>query len=251
MQWGSWMQALNPGLFHKPERPNDLKQAYWFLAPDQVAVEFWIALGLCACYLIFSPTPQPRTKSERSGPDCAILLVLCASYGLLLYHKIARHACLYMLQPCHMVSLITVLSLLDNEWSGVCFNLSACLTYNPLLALLFPETSSYKSQWEVRNYWLEHVVILLAPFLRVAAGSQPTLIDPITCLAQAAIVAMVWHFHVLTPISLYCGCNINMVLVPHKAMLFLGRSYRVVMWLFCSWFIGPILVSLLSSLSLT
>ena len=157
----------------------------------------------------------------------------------------ARGALVYLLQPCHMLTLLSIASFLPLPNQNMLCGLASCMMYNPLLALLFADTRSYASWPEVANYWFEHVLLFAAPFIRASplcAQQEILPVDQYSMMVIAALICGVWHFVVLTPVSILSECNINMVLVPHNEMKFLGSSYRVVMWWFCSVCVTPALL---------
>eukprot|EP00658_Telonema_sp_P-2_P043893 TRINITY_DN3176_c0_g1_i10.p1 TRINITY_DN3176_c0_g1~~TRINITY_DN3176_c0_g1_i10.p1 ORF type:complete len:290 (+),score=40.71 TRINITY_DN3176_c0_g1_i10:109-978(+) len=252
-----WLEAMNPRLPRQAPPTTsakpDLKLAYWYLAPQQVEAEWWLCILLSGVYGWMADwgvyaQGADTVRTERPWVDGLLLLALTGSYGLMIWHKLVRGGARYLLQPCHMVTLLAILSLVPWPGSQLCFSLTACLAYNPLLALLFPETGSYRSLLEVWNYWVEHLLILSMPFIRVLAGNHPGVRHTMSQLRLAGMVAMVWHFTLLTVVSIKTGSNINMVLVPHRTMLVLGRGYRVFMWWLCSWCIAPVLLLALNSI---
>eukprot|EP00658_Telonema_sp_P-2_P043894 TRINITY_DN3176_c0_g1_i7.p1 TRINITY_DN3176_c0_g1~~TRINITY_DN3176_c0_g1_i7.p1 ORF type:complete len:317 (+),score=33.09 TRINITY_DN3176_c0_g1_i7:109-1059(+) len=170
-----WLEAMNPRLPRQAPPTTsakpDLKLAYWYLAPQQVEAEWWLCILLSGVYGWMADwgvyaQGADTVRTERPWVDGLLLLALTGSYGLMIWHKLVRGGARYLLQPCHMVTLLAILSLVPWPGSQLCFSLTACLAYNPLLALLFPETGSYRSLLEVWNYWVEHLLILSMPFIR-------------------------------------------------------------------------------------
>ena len=91
-EWGLWVQRINPSIPCRPERPNDLKQAFWFLTPSQLANEFWLSIAATVLALYTTSVMHPNlnwsvSAYARTRLDCWLLGLLCTSYGLLLWHK--------------------------------------------------------------------------------------------------------------------------------------------------------------------
>jgi len=239
------MDRLNPSLPTTPQHGN-LKAAYWFLSPRQHLIEkvlcFCCSLVAFRSLALRSLLKEEGERLRRSSLSTFLWGSTIASYLTMLYYKVRSRTLQYLLQPCHMLTLLNIAA---GNSDGPLFQLTTCLLYNPLLAMLFPDFSLYHSRLEVWNYWIEHGLILILPFVRVSQ-QKARLAPALPCLALSGILAALWHFVLLTPVSIWTASNINMVLVPHKAMNFLQKMYRPVMWAFCSWGLAPLLRSLLT-----
>jgi len=109
-----------------------------------------------------------------SGWRQAGLVAHTLIFGLAIGHKFSTRTLIYLLQPCHMVTAIQVylLAAPASSTTFTMFRTHLGLLNGAVLALLFPVTDAYKLPGEYSLYWIQHVAMLLVPFLLNAQATH-------------------------------------------------------------------------------
>ena len=77
----------------------------------------------------------------------------------------------YIWQPCHVQSFVMgACAFFAKEWSLLVMHVATTLWWGPLLAFIAPSLPSHPI--EVVVFWVQHTLMLLAPFLRLLMGGE-------------------------------------------------------------------------------
>ncbi|CAF1570632.1 unnamed protein product, partial [Didymodactylos carnosus] len=207
---------------------------------ETIIVLIWVAFEIhYAIYYAHTKFTDPNDKSfpaessKERKPSVLrrILLVVYAwLWGIEIGFKIASRQLIWILNPCHMVTLIQIilLALSSNKISRGLYRLHVAMISGGSLAIYFPLTATRFFPFEVEIYYIQHILILIVPiFLLTSHGGYS--LEPMksfrwTILAITAF--RVYHFLVLQPVSLVTSVNLNGVLCPLEFDPFYSQYYR-------------------------
>ena len=108
--------------------------------------------------------------------------------------------------------------------------LAAYNAWMPLAALLFPDVSDYDQPWEMEEFYLQHWGMMVGmAWIAMsrgwrARGPRAQMRVGVACFSAA----IVYHFLVLLPVSIYTGHSINHMVLPPPELEWAGRYYRLV-----------------------
>lgn len=88
--------------------------------------------------------------------DKAVLVLLCGSYALTVYHKVFGDSYMYLLQPCHVNLLLLIFTMVGPKESKVtrmAFNSYLHYIWATIFALSFPDTTENGLYLVIENFW--------------------------------------------------------------------------------------------------
>ncbi|KAF9112356.1 hypothetical protein BGX27_003496 [Mortierella sp. AM989] len=235
----------------------DLSDTYkgtWYLSPRQHTIEFvcynvlFLVLLRVALYIFrkkgsafYSPRLDQLTESINNNVlsahvmDKAVLILLCGSYALTVYHKIFGDNFMYLLQPCHVNILLLICTMVgpkESKATTMAFNSYLHYLWATIFALSFPDATNNGLWLVIENFWFEHYLLLLVPVYLIYTGRFA--VYPLSFSYAVFSYAMFSLFHsfVLSGFSLLTGHNLNYMLVPPNspAVHNLGKYYRLTVY---------------------
>ncbi|KAF4676657.1 ribosome-binding protein [Perkinsus chesapeaki] len=142
----------------------------------------------------------------------------------------------FLLQPCHVfcILLAAIYWSRRSKFSMYFFNVYLHLMWGVALALVFAEMEEYyKRQYplEIFHFYLEHWLLVLAPFVLIALRTYPIFKPRLWfCYSFAAV----FHCCILQPIHFVVLVQINYQTHPPGGPLrHFGKLYRPVQYAFC------------------
>lgn len=113
--------------------------------------------------------------------DKAVLVLLCGSYALTVYHKVFGDNFVYLLQPCHVNLLLLIFTMVgprESKVTKMAFNSYLHYIWATIFALSFPDTTENGLWLVIENFWLGKALFLFF-FISAPSISHCTLIHPI------------------------------------------------------------------------
>ena len=190
-----------------------------FLSPAQRLTET-LVFGLISLALIavswrrVSLDPdnnnQERTGGESQVTRQCLLLTLSLVFGLELGYKLSTGQLLWVLNPCHVLTVIQLFLLVSprTKLTLSLFRLHIYWLTGPILAILFPVTFTRHIAGEVMSYWVQHLLLLLVPgyLLSTPHFSVEHSTDTAWPLLSLSIFSS-YHWMVLQPIGRHTLVN--------------------------------------------
>lgn len=102
-----------------------------------------------------------------------LLIMMSALLGLEMGFKLCTRTAIYILNPCHITSMVQVylLAAKPSKWSTAIFRIHLNYLNGPLLAFLFPEHDSRKITFELPTYYVQHgLMFVIAAYLLSLGG---------------------------------------------------------------------------------
>uniref|UniRef100_A0A2A4K0N5 Transmembrane protein 164 n=1 Tax=Heliothis virescens TaxID=7102 RepID=A0A2A4K0N5_HELVI len=208
----------------------------FFLTTKRQIIETLIVVALCVYISIKTfprlciPQDTNYVKSDRGGKRL-LLILLSLLWGMEIGFKFASRTVIYLLNPCHVTTLIQIylLSAPPSKTVTALFRIHLNLLNGPLLAFLFPETASRKIFAEAALYWIQHGMMFVIPYYLLRIGG-PYNIEPFWDFNWAIFsycLNLIYHFIVLQVIAIPAQVNLNHMLCPAILDPFDGPWYRV------------------------
>ncbi|CAH1644941.1 unnamed protein product [Spodoptera littoralis] len=208
----------------------------YFLSTKRQIIETIVVVSTCVYISIKTfpklsvPQDTNYVKSDRGGKRLLVIL-LALLWGMEIGFKFASRTVIYLLNPCHVTTLIQIylLAAPPSKTVTALFRIHLNLLNGPLLAFLFPETASRKIFAEAALYWIQHGMMFVIPYYLLRIGG-PYNIEPFWDFHWSIFsycLNMIYHFIVLQLIAIPAQVNLNHMLCPAILDPFDGPWYRV------------------------
>ena len=163
-----------------------------------------------------------------------LLTALSVTFGLQLAFKIISGSAIFLLFPCHMLTMlwIYVLASPPTPSNRYLYRFMLHFLQGPLLAVLFPVDHVLSLPFERETYWLQHGLLLFVPFYMVARQRDAYPYNgndgfwAWVCMSFGVWSA--WHWVVMQGVSVVTQVNIGHMLCAAETDPFDPVNYRLI-----------------------
>lgn len=188
----------------------------------------------CSCHRCSNAAHNP-TALEGEAPSWAkqlLLVTMTLTLGVELGFKFATRTVIYILNPCHITTLIQIYLLACNKpkkSTTALFRLQMNLLNGPVLAFVFPETDSRQLPVEASIYWIQHALMCIITIFLLRYGGVYNMeaMNDFTWNAIGYASLIFYHYTVLQMIGIPTQVNLNHMLCPALKDPFEGPNYRI------------------------
>ncbi|XP_050070104.1 uncharacterized protein LOC126558181 [Anopheles maculipalpis] len=161
-----------------------------------------------------------------------LLVTMTLTLGVELGFKFATRTVIYILNPCHITTIMQIYLLACNKptkSSTVLFRLQMNFLNGPLLAFMFPETDSRQLPLESSIYWIQHALMCIIPVFLLRNGGVYSMeaLNDFTWNVIGYATLIIYHFGVLQVVATPVQVNLNHMLCPALKDPFEGPNYRI------------------------
>ncbi|XP_037543397.1 transmembrane protein 164 [Nematolebias whitei] len=208
-----------------------------FIAPQQRLVEtllivliFLVEIGVALRNINVSKEfrvvgrDSVRTKEDSLGKNL-LLVALCMTFGVEVGFKFATKTVIYLLNPCHVVTMIQIFLLAcpPCKTAMVVFRLHVHMLNGALLALMFPVVNTRLVSRQL--FYVQRSKMYL---LTLFAGTyKPEPLGDMWWALLSTGILFLYHFLFLQILGLATEVNLNNMLCPAVSDPFYGPRYRV------------------------
>jgi len=171
-----------------------------------------------------------RTGTNRTGRSLLIAF-MSLTFGIELGFKFATRQMIWILNPCHITTMIQIylLAAQPSRLVTAVYRLHMHVLFGATIALLLPVVNTRLLPFETSVYYIQHIIILVIPFYLMRLGgvySVEALTD-FNWLMLAHGILFIYHFVFLQALALLTQVNLNNMLCPAVSDPFYGRYYRL------------------------
>lgn len=166
MHWGWAYDGVNGSIPRNtgPECVN-------YLSTTRHIIEGVIIVPAALMVAIYGISKLPPLQFNYSRYDRLVfgkqLLLITMTFllGLEMGFKLCTRSVIYILNPCHITSMLQVylLAAKPSKWTTTLFRIHVNYLNGPLLAFLFPEHDSRKITFELATYYVQHGLMFVIP----------------------------------------------------------------------------------------
>ncbi|XP_071949580.1 transmembrane protein 164-like [Antedon mediterranea] len=208
-----------------------------FLTPKQRTIE---TVAICLISILEMaiawkhlklPSHIPEERNYRLGKRL-LLVLLCLTFGIEIGYKFATRTVIYLLNPCHVLSMVQIylLAVPPSKTVLVVFRMQMTSLSCPLLAILLPVVNTRLLPFETEIYWLQHILIyvVIPPYLLSLRGAYTTESwgNLWWCLFTTGVLFL-YHMIPLQLLGLVLEVNLNNMVCPAPTDPFYGPWYRL------------------------
>ncbi|XP_058466300.1 uncharacterized protein LOC131439382 isoform X2 [Malaya genurostris] len=160
-----------------------------------------------------------------------LLITMTLTLGVELGFKFATRTVIYILNPCHVTTLMQIYLLACNKprkSTTSLFRLQMNYLNGPLLAFMFPETDSRQLPMEAAIYWIQHALMCIIPIYLLRTGGVYNMeaISDFTWNIIGYSACIIYHFAFLQIVAIPTQVNLNHMLCAALKDPFDGPNYR-------------------------
>lgn len=191
----------------------------------------------CSCHRCASHNHTAVNSAlEGEAPSWtkqALLITMTLTFGVELGFKFATRTVIYILNPCHITTMIQIYLLACNKpkkSTTALFRVQMNYLNGPLLAFVFPETDSRQLPLEAAIYWIQHALMVIIPIYLLRTGGVYNMegLSDYTWNAIGYSANIVYHFFILQIIAIPTQVNLNHMLCAAIKDPFEGPNYRFI-----------------------
>ncbi|KAL0274060.1 UNVERIFIED_CONTAM: hypothetical protein PYX00_006581 [Menopon gallinae] len=207
-----------------------------FMSDTRRLTETVVAIILALVLIIWSysnltlPKNNQYIYKHQTGKTL-LLVIFSVAFGVEIGFKFASKTVIYLLNPCHVMTLVQLYLLAATPSNTVTsmFRIHLNLLNGPILAFLFPETDNRRLPFEKWIYWIQHSLLIIVPTYLLRQGGiynvEP--LDDMSWVTFSYGLNILYHYLLLQPLALPTEVNLNHMLCPAEMDPFSGPYYRV------------------------
>lgn len=193
----------------------------------------------CSCHRCAAshhPTAVNSAALDGEAPSWAkqaLLITMTLTLGVELGFKFATRTVIYILNPCHITTMLQIYLLACNKpkkSTTALFRIQMMYLNGPLLAFMFPETDSRQLPLEAAVYWIQHALMVIIPIYLLRTGGVYNMeaVNDYTWNTISYSVNIFYHFVFLQIVAIPSQVNLNHMLCPAIKDPFEGPHYRAI-----------------------
>jgi hypothetical protein len=236
--WLSWLYAgVDPNL-----AGNGGPDCATFIPTSQKLLEtfVFVTIGLAEIWYAW---PRMNTslaggKGSAVARSCqdsvgrrVMLMVMCLTFGAELGFKLASRQLIWILNPCHLVTMMQIYILVSppSKLVTAVFRIQLHCLNGATIAILFPILNTRTMPFETQTYYIQHALLLVVPIylLRLRGAYTPEPFSDFSWVSFTLGLLLIYHFLPLQCLALLSLVNLNNMMCPAVSDPFYSRWYRV------------------------